>query len=115
MPKHWEYNKNLDRSALYTVELNMPFISGYTDEGCGGLSSKEANNNLLKNNNNMFEIDFTYEECLGKSVFVKIMVDDVDHDIEVWPIAKLSDYEGLKEALAEYDEIGVLEDYSIYE
>ena len=114
MVKHWEYNKNLDRSALYNVDLNIPYICGYMDEGCDGSSSKEANNNLLKNND-MFEIDFTYEECLGKNVFVKVMIDDVDHDTEVWPIAKLSDYEGLKEALAEYDENGTLEDYSIYE
>lgn len=25
MPKHWEYNKTLDREALYKVELNMPY------------------------------------------------------------------------------------------
>jgi len=112
MPKHWEYNKNLDRSALYNVELNMPFISGYTDEGRGDLSSKEANNNLLKNNN-MFELDYTYEECLGKKVFVKVMVDEEDHDTEVWIISKQDDYDEMKKDLEQYENDGVLDEYWI--
>ena len=38
----------------------------------------------------VFNVDFTYEECLGKQVFVKVFVDEdqVDHDTEVWIIAK---------------------------
>ena len=68
----------------------------------------------IKKNDMMFKMDFTLEECLGKDVFIKIMVDEFDTDTEVWIINDLIDYEGLKKALIVYNEDGILDEYFIY-
>lgn len=67
-----------------------------------------------KSSRESFELDFTYEECLGEKVFVKVMIDEIDHDTEVWVINKRDDYDEMKKCLEQYENDGVLDEYWIY-
>lgn len=74
---------------------------------------------MNNNNNNMTQLEYTFEELKGKTVFISLMEDDgeggYDESIEYKPIETMEDYNTLEQAIANYEAIGILDEYYINE
>ena len=69
------------------------------------------------NNNNMTQLDYTYEELKGKTVYISLMEDNddegYDESIEYIPIETMEDYNTLEQIIADYEVMGILDEYWI--
>ena len=72
-------------------------------------------NSNMNNNNNI--IQYTYEELQGKVVVLSLLEDDgnggYDENKEFIEILSKDDYEDLEQAVYEYREQGVLDEYYV--
>ena len=70
-------------------------------------------------NNNMTQLNYTYEQLKGKRVFISLMEDDgeggYDESIEYAQIETMEDYNTLEQAIANYEAMGILDEYYINE
>lgn len=73
----------------------------------------------MNNNNNMTQLNYTYEQLKGKTVFISLMEDNseggYDESIEIIQIETMEDYNTLEQAIASYDALGILDEYYINE
>ena len=73
----------------------------------------------MNNNNNTTQLEYTYEQLKGKTVFISLMEDNgeggYDESIEYKPIETMEDYNTLEQAIANYDAMGILDEYYINE
>ena len=69
--------------------------------------------------NNMTQLEYTYEQLKGKTVFISLMEDNgeggYDESIEYKPIETMEDYNTLERAIANYEAMGILDEYYINE
>ena len=73
----------------------------------------------MNNNNNIQSLEYTYEQLKGKTVFISLIEDNgeggYDESIEYKPIETMEDYNTLEKAIANYDAMGILDEYYINE
>lgn len=78
-----------------------------------------SNNNNMDNNNMTQQLDYTYEELKGKTVMISLLEDDddegYDESIEYIPIETMEDYNTLEQIIADYEVMGILDEYWIAE
>ena len=71
----------------------------------------------MNNNNNMTQLEYTFEELKGKIVYISLMEDNgeggYDESIECIPIETMEDYNTLEQAIASYEVMGILDEYYI--
>jgi hypothetical protein len=71
-----------------------------------------GNNNM---NNNMTQLDYTYEELQGKTVMISLCEGDDEYGYEenkeFVVINSILDYMELESRVNEYDEAGILDEY----
>ena len=74
---------------------------------------------MNNNNNNMTQLNYTYEQLKGKIVYISLMEDNgeggYDESIEYKPIETMEDYNTLERAIANYEAMGILDEYYINE
>ena len=78
------------------------------------------NNNMTQLNyeqSNPTGLNYIYEQLKGKTVFISLMEDDgeggYDESIEYKPIETMEDYNTLEQAIANYEAMGILDEYYI--
>ena len=79
------------------------------------------NNNNIQSleyeQSNLTGLNYTYEQLKGKTVFITLMEDDgeggYDESIEYKPIETMEDYNTLEQAIANYEAMGILDEYYI--
>lgn len=59
-------------------------------------------------------LDYTFEETKGKMVFLKLD-EDGDEATEYFNVDTIDDYYALENAIQEFEEQGILNDYFIYQ
>ena len=73
----------------------------------------------MNNNNNITQLNYTYEQLKGKTVFISLMEDDgeggYDENIEYAQIETMEDYNTLEQVIASYETMGILDEYYINE
>jgi len=73
-----------------------------------------GNNNM---NNDMTQLDYTYEELQGKTVMISLYEEDdeygYDESKEYVVINSILDYMDLESRVSEYDEAGILDEYYV--
>jgi len=61
-------------------------------------------------------IDYTFEETLGKTVFLKLDEDeDEDRTTEYFIVNSIDDYHELEKIIYDYHKQGILDEYFIYQ
>ena len=65
----------------------------------------------------MTQLNYTYEQLKGKTVFISLMEDDgeggYDESIEGRHINSLLDYQELELTISDYENMGILDEYYI--
>ena len=73
----------------------------------------------MNSDNNIIQLDYTYEELKGKTVMISLMEDDndggYDENIEYLTINTKLDYLELELTVSDYDTMGILDEYWIVE
>lgn len=81
------------------------------------LNGNKINQNINSDNNMTQQLDYTYEELKGKTVFISLMEDNddegYDESIEYIPIETMEDYNTLEQIIADYEVMGILDEYWI--
>ena len=62
----------------------------------------------------MKQLDFTFEECLNKMVFIKITEGNDDEHTLYFIVNNIDDYNELKEIIYDYEKQNMLDDYFVY-
>ena len=74
---------------------------------------------MNNNNNNMAQLEYTFEELKGKIVYISLMEDNgeggYDESIEGRHINSLLDYQELELTISNYDNMGILDEYWVVE
>ena len=69
------------------------------------------------NNNNMTQLEYTYEQLKGKTVYISLMEDNgeggYDESIEGISIKTMDDYNTLEQTIANYEAMGILDEYFV--
>jgi len=77
-------------------------------------TNMNGNNNM---NNDMTQLDYTYEELQGKTVMISLCEEDDEYGYEenkeFVVINSILDYMDLESRVNEYDEAGILDEYYI--
>ncbi len=75
---------------------------------------KQKQNSNMNNNPGL---DYTYEELQGKVVVIRLLEDDgnggYDENVEFIEVLSGNDYEDLEQAVCEYREQGILDEYYV--
>jgi hypothetical protein len=78
------------------------------------IGAKQKQNNNMNNNPGL---DYTYEELQGKVVVIRLLEDDgnggYDENVEFIEVLSGNDYEDLEQAVYEYREQGILDEYYV--
>jgi len=73
----------------------------------------------MNSDNNIIQLDYTYEELKGKTVMISLMEDDndggYDENIEYLTINTKLDYLELELTVSDYDTMGILGEYWVVE
>ena len=73
----------------------------------------------MNSDNNIIQLDYTYEELKGKTVMISLMEDDndegYDENIEYITINTKLDYLELELTVSDYDTMGILGEYWVVE
>ena len=73
----------------------------------------------MNSDNNIIQLDYTYEELKGKTVMISLMEDDndggYDENIEYLIINTKLDYLELELTVSDYDTMGILGEYWVVE
>ena len=73
----------------------------------------------MNSDNNIIQLDYTYEELKGKTVMISLMEDDndggYDENIEYLTINTKLDYLELELTVSDYDTMGILDEYWVVE
>lgn len=76
-------------------------------------------NQNMNSDNNIIQLDYTYEELKGKTVMISLMEDDndegYDENIEYITINTKLDYLELELTVSDYDTMGILGEYWVVE
>ena len=76
-------------------------------------------NQNMNSDNNIIQLDYTYEELKGKTVMISLMEDDndegYDENIEYITINTKLDYLELELTVSDYDTMGILDEYWVVE
>jgi len=77
-------------------------------------TNMNGNNNM---NNDMTQLDYTYEELQGKTVMISLCEEDDEYGYEenkeFVVINSILDYMDLESRVSEYDEAGILDEYYV--
>ena len=77
-------------------------------------TNMNGNNNM---NNDMTQLDYTYEELQGKTVMISLHEEDDEYGYEenkeFVVINSILDYMELESRVNEYDEAGILDEYYV--
>ena len=77
-------------------------------------TNMNGNNNM---NNDMTQLDYTYEELQGKTVMILLCEEDDEYGYEenkeFVVINSILDYMDLESRVSEYDEAGILDEYYV--
>jgi hypothetical protein len=75
--------------------------------------------NMNNNNNNITQLNYTYEQLKGKTVMISLLEDDgeggYDESIEGMHINSLLDYQELELTISDYDDMRILDEYWVVE
>ena len=73
----------------------------------------------MNSDNNIIQLDYTYEELKGKMVMISLMEDDdnegYDESIEYMTVNSLLDYQELELTVSDYENMGILDEYWVVE
>ena len=73
----------------------------------------------MNSDNNIIQLNYTYEELKGKTVMISLMEDDndggYDENIEYLTINTKLDYLELELTVSDYDTMGILGEYWVVE
>ena len=76
-------------------------------------------NQNMNSDNNIIQLNYTYEELKGKTVMISLMEDDndggYDENIEYLTINTKLDYLELELTVSDYDTMGILGEYWVVE
>ena len=76
-------------------------------------------NQNMNSDNNIIQLDYTYEELKGKKVMISLLEDDDDggynENIEYLTINTKLDYLELELTVSDYDTMGILGEYWVVE
>ena len=76
-------------------------------------------NQNMNSDNNIIQLDYTYEELKGKTVMISLMEDDndggYDENIEYLTINTKLDYLELELTVSDYENMGILDEYWVVE
>ena len=76
-------------------------------------------NQNMNSDNNIIQLDYTYEELKGKTVMISLMEDDndggYDENIEYITINTKLDYLELELTVSDYENMGILDEYWVVE
>ena len=77
--------------------------------------NKNKINQNMNSDNNIIQLDYTYEELKGKMVMISLMEDDddegYDESIECMTVNSLLDYQELELTVSDYENMGILDEY----
>ncbi len=73
----------------------------------------------MNSDNNIIQLDYTYEELKGKTVMISLMEDNddegYDESIECMAVNSLLDYQELELTVSDYENMGILDEYWVVE
>jgi hypothetical protein len=81
--------------------------------------NKNKINQNMNSDNNIIQLDYTYEELKGKTVMISLMEDNddegYDESIECMTVNSLLDYQELELTVSDYENMGILDEYWVVE
>jgi hypothetical protein len=81
--------------------------------------NKNKINQNMNSDNNIIQLDYTYEELKGKTVMISLMEDNddegYDESIECMAVNSLLDYQELELTVSDYENMGILDEYWVVE